>query len=104
MDSQTRLKEIRAALDTTYGERLKGVVLYGSEARGTASLDSDIDVLVLLDGPIRLWRDTQAAVRALYPLSLRYERPISAKPVDVRQYEAAKYPLYVNAKAEGALA
>lgn len=38
-----------------------------------------------------------------YDLILILERPISAKPVDVNAYEAAKFPLYARAKAEGVI-
>ena len=39
-----RLREI-------YGPRLKRLVLFGSQARGDATPESDVDVLVVLDGP-----------------------------------------------------
>ena len=39
------------ALSRLYGSRLKGVILYGSMARGGASPGSDIDLLVLLSPP-----------------------------------------------------
>lgn len=42
------LCRIKTKLQATYGSRLKGVMLYGSEARGEATEDSDIDLLVLL--------------------------------------------------------
>ena len=32
-----------------YGEHLKSVILYGSYARGDNSIDSDIDIMILLD-------------------------------------------------------
>jgi uncharacterized protein len=101
MNRKELLSEIKRRLLTVHGRRLQGVVLYGSEARGEAHSDSDIDVLVLLEGPIDYTRDLRANIDALYDLVLALERPISAKPVDVNAYEAAAYPLYRHAKAEG---
>ena len=57
MNQDRLLKEIRERLQTVYGERLDGVVLYGSRARREAEPDSDVDVLVLLKGPVKLWED-----------------------------------------------
>ena len=96
-------QEIKLRLQTAHGQRLRGVVLYGSEARGDAEPDSDIDVLVLLEGPISYLRDVKTNIRALYSLMLELERNISAKPVDVEEYRAAEFPLYQNAQREGVL-
>lgn len=98
------LAAIAARLRRAHGERLKGVVLYGSEARGEARPDSDIDVLVLLDGPIRLWDDIQTNVGALYDLVLEWGRTISAKPVDAATYETGAWPLHRVARREGIVA
>ena len=87
-----------------HGRRLRAVVLYGSEVRGNARPDSDLDVLVVLDGPIDYGRDLRTNINALYDLVLALERPISAMPVDASAYEAARIPCYRNAKAEGVLA
>jgi len=45
---QTILGEIEAALRGIYGDRLLGLVLFGSYARGTATPGSDIDLVLLL--------------------------------------------------------
>ena len=37
-------------------------------------------------------------------LTLALERPIDARPVDVMEYRAARYPLYRIAQAEGLVA
>jgi predicted nucleotidyltransferase len=103
-DGVLYLTNIRQRLLKAHGQRLRGVVLYGSEVRGEARPDSDIDVLVLLEGPIDYGRDVRTNIDALYDLFLALERPISAKPVDMAAYQTAAYPLYRNAKAEGILA
>ena len=103
MTREQLLKEIKTRLSKAHGKRLLGVVLYGSEARGTAGPDSDIDVLVLLEGPVNYGRDLETNIKTLYPLSLQIERPISPKPIDASEYESVECPLYQNAHREGIL-
>ena len=103
MDKHALLRRIKARLQDAFGDRLCGVVLYGSEARGDARADSDIDIMVLLKSPIRLWQDLRKSNRALYPLVLEINRVIEPRVVDIRSYEAAEMPLCRNAKREGIL-
>jgi predicted nucleotidyltransferase len=92
---------MKGLLRDVFRDRLRAVMLYGSEARGDSETDSDIDLLVLLEGPVNEGEDSWACIRALYPLVLELERPIHAKPTDIRIYEMQEYPLYRNAKEEG---
>ena len=101
MDTDQLLKEIKRRLAEAYGDRLQGVVLYGSALRGDMGPDSDIDVLVLLDGGARTWDDIKRASDALYDLMLDIGRTIDAMPVDIQRYERGSAPLYVNARREG---
>ncbi|MBI2339237.1 MAG: nucleotidyltransferase domain-containing protein [Deltaproteobacteria bacterium] len=95
------LQQIRKSLLSVLADRFRGVVLYGSEARGKAMADSDIDILVLLDGPVDIGSDLRLIIRALYPLQLKIGRPIHSTPVDVQAYQAGQFALYRNAKSEG---
>ncbi len=95
--------EVKRRLEAAYGDRLKGVVIYGSEATGRGGPDSDIDAMVLLDGPINLWDEIGRCVDATYSLALEVGRPIHAEPVDAEEYEKADFALYRRAKAEGVL-
>jgi predicted nucleotidyltransferase len=104
MSNQELLRQIKERLKAVHGDRLKGVILYGSQARGDYRPDSDIDVLVLLEGPIRFGRDLEKNLGAVYPLALELGRRISAKPVSAEQYRTVDCPLYRNARAEGILA
>jgi len=95
------LSDIRARLIAAHGERLRGVVLYGSEARGDANAGSDIDLLVLLDDVANYGQDLETNLQALYPLALEIGRPISAKPVSAREYGTVECPLHREARQEG---
>jgi predicted nucleotidyltransferase len=94
-------QEIKHRLAAAFGPRLRGVVLYGSEARGDATDDSDIDLLVLLDGPLSVGADLRAIINALYDLQLQIGRPIHAMPGEYNEYEAAELFLYQEVRREG---
>ncbi|MCK4374883.1 MAG: nucleotidyltransferase domain-containing protein [Candidatus Brocadiae bacterium] len=101
MNRQEIWRELKRRLEAAYGDRLKGVLVYGSEARGSASPDSDVDVMVLLQGPVHLWEEIGRSVDATYALALEIGRPIHPDPVDVAEFEAGEFSLYRNVKAEG---
>jgi uncharacterized protein len=95
------LQKCRALLHTLYGTRLHGIVLYGSCARGTEAPESDIDLMVLLEGPIDASQEIRRIWEVLYPLQLESDRLLSVMPVDVALYHRGEYALYRRAKAEG---
>lgn len=96
------LSRVKASLEKAYGDRLKGVVVYGSEARGEAEEDSDMDWLVPLDGDVDVWDDAKRIIHALYPIQLDVIRPIDAIPVNAGVYASGERGLYHNARREGA--
>jgi uncharacterized protein len=99
----TIVQKCKEVLSRTYGSRLKGLILYGSMARGEADLASDIDLLVLLSGPLDYFAELRQIVDILYPIQLESEQLISAKPALASDYEVGTISLYRNARREGVI-
>jgi predicted nucleotidyltransferase len=93
--------EIRPRLEAAFQDRFRGVLLFGSEARNQAGEDSDVDLMVLLQGPVRLGRDLETIVEALYPLQLKVDRPIHALPVSSEAFAEGRYAIHRSARREG---
>ncbi|MBL8089829.1 MAG: nucleotidyltransferase domain-containing protein [Anaerolineales bacterium] len=100
-NSEQVIRKCKEALTKVYGQRLKGVVLYGSMARKESLPDSDIDLLVLLDQPFDYFVELRQLVDVLYPTQLESEQLISAKPVLYNDFEMGNLSLYRNARREG---
>ena len=84
-----------------YGERLAGIMLYGSVARGDDGPESDVDLLVLIEGEFGLWEEIGRLVDLLYPMQLESDRLISARPARAEDYHRGATMLYRNAIEEG---
>ena len=94
-------QKCKEVLSQHYGPRLKGVILYGSIARGDAAAGSDIDLLVLLAAPFDYFAELRQIVDLIYPIQLESEELISAKPALASDYEMGSISLYRNAQREG---
>ncbi|MEW6203607.1 MAG: nucleotidyltransferase domain-containing protein [bacterium] len=99
------LQRIKERLQSLYGARFRGLVLYGSVARGNTNEDSDIDLLCLLEGPVSLWREIGTTVEAMHGLDLDGERyrVIEIIPVDVTDYEAGEFGFLQEVRREGVI-
>ncbi|MEW6200589.1 MAG: nucleotidyltransferase domain-containing protein [bacterium] len=96
------LQRIKERLQILYGDRLKGVILYGSEARGDAVPDSDIDILCVLDGSVNTWKEIRATVKATYSLKLEYlDRMFHITPVSKEDYDNGAFAMLRFARQEG---
>ena len=96
------LQRIKERLQALYGPRFRGLVLYGSVARGDADDDSDIDLLCLLEGPVNIVKEISPIVDVLSDLQQEYlERMFDVTAVSVEDFEEGSYPLAIEAKREG---
>ncbi|MBI4601744.1 MAG: nucleotidyltransferase domain-containing protein [Planctomycetes bacterium] len=101
MSSRGIGSRILERLKVSFGRRLRGVLLYGSRARGIATPDSDLDLMVLLEEPVDFGKDLDASIDAIYPLQLEVDYPIHVLPVSAEEFSSQEFGLYRNARREG---
>lgn len=81
------------------------IILYGSRARGDAKLESDYDLLVLIDGEITLKREDDFR-RRLFPIELETGAVLTVILTNKKDWNSSLYdamPLYQNIKREGVI-
>jgi predicted nucleotidyltransferase len=95
------LAELKEALAGVYGQKLKGLYLYGSYARGDLTPDSDVDVLVELEGQVRPTREMDRVSAIVADICLRHDVLLSLYPVPSEWLAERKSPLFENIRREG---
>ena len=106
MDLRKMLLELEEKLQRVYGNKLKAVILYGSVARGTATEESDIDIMVLVDGTaqeLRTFEDQLSDVST--DISIKYFRVFSIIDISYQEYMrwVDTSPFYRNVSKEGVI-
>ena len=97
------LTALRKQFEKVYGDRLIHMMLFGSRARGDAEPDSDIDVLVVLTGPVNAGEEIRRTGGIVSDLCLENDVVISCVFMDGQRYERKKGPLLRNIRKEGVL-
>ena len=100
------LLELEEKLQRVYGNKLKAVILYGSVARGTATEESDIDIMVLVDGTaqeLRTFEDQLSDVST--DISIKYFKVFSIIDISYQEYMrwVNTSPFYRNVSKEGVI-
>ena len=97
----TILSQLKTQLQNLYGDRLVNIVLFGSQARGDAVFGSDIDVLVVLKGPVKLGEEIKRTSHLVADLSLEYDEVISRLFMEKEHFLNRQGPLLRNIRKEG---
>ena len=98
------IEEFKVEVEKLYGKRLKNIILYGSWARNEATEDSDIDLLVILEGDILPGTEIDRMIEVITEINLKYNVLMAVYPVSERDYSNVKSPLLMNVRREGVIA
>ncbi len=95
------LKEFREEIEKLYSKRLRSIILYGSWARGDATEESDIDVLVVLEGEVIPGKEIDRMIDIITEINLKHGVLIAVYPVSEEDYSTINSPLLINVRREG---
>ena len=94
------LRELKTGLQSLYGDRLHGIYLYGSCARGEAGRESDMDILVVLDSIPSYSAEVDRTSALIASLSLRHSVSVSRVFVSLHDWQRGQTPFLLNAREE----
>jgi predicted nucleotidyltransferase len=99
---ETVLAELRERFAAIFGSRLDRLILYGSQARGDADDESDIDVMVVLTEPFEdRGVERERYLDVITELSLKYNTVVMPFFTDSATYASSDFGLYRNVRREG---
>ena len=96
----TILATLRRRLEEIYSDRLLRMVLYGSQARGEAEPGSDIDVLVVLKGPVNPGEEIARTGGAVADVPLGSGELVNCVYMDEERFEHRSGPFLHNIRRE----
>ncbi len=95
------LSQLKQQLQQTYQDQLVKLILFGSQARGDAESDSDIDVLVVLAGEVNPIAEIKRNNTLISNLSLETDQLINCIYLSEQDWHYLKTPLIQNIHKEG---
>jgi predicted nucleotidyltransferase len=98
------LDEMEEGLDHLYGERLQGVYLFGSRARGEAQPDSDVDILIVLDEVRHYYGELERTAALVSDLSLHYDVSISRVFLPASEWRQGEGPFLITVREDAVAA
>lgn len=95
------LRELKRGLVEIYGDQLNAVYLFGSFARGEGKLpDSDIDVMVVLNGEFNYREVEKRAIDFVASLCLEHDVVIICHYVSRNRYAESQMPFMFNVRKD----
>ena len=102
VEKQVLAEEVKNAMLELYGDRLSGIILYGSYARKDFNAGSDIDFLVLLDKTnLDYGEEIQRITKVVYPMMLDHDIIISCLPSPLDRWKLESSFFFDRVKKDG---
>ena len=95
------LQQVKSKLNELYEEQLESIILYGSQARGEAKMDSDIDILVVLKSAINPYAEIDRTSEFISQLCLDYDAVIYRHFISAEAFTTQNSPFLHNIRQEG---
>ena len=95
------LHQLRQEFTRLWGSRLSAVYLYGSQARGDAQPDSDVDILAVIRGDFDYFEILHSADAIVSRLSLENDLVITLSLASDEQLKNSQLSLFRNVRQEG---
>ncbi len=97
------IKELKEHLISKFGDNIKDVILFGSQAKGTAKEFSDYDVVIILKNDYD-WKYKNKIIDKTYEIDLKYDvicdiHIISQNEISYKL--RGKLPIFINAINNG---
>jgi len=98
------LRAYRRALTNIYGDRFRQMILFGSHARGEANEESDVDLLIVLEGPIDPFAELERTREITYNIALKNSINVERIFATLEQLQNSDFRIFKSLRDEGVAA
>ncbi|MBF2055947.1 MAG: nucleotidyltransferase domain-containing protein [Cyanobacterium sp. T60_A2020_053] len=96
-------ERLKKELELIYSNKLSRLILFGSQARGDANIDSDIDILVVLKGEVKQVNEIMKNSYLISNLCLEYDALINCFYISEEAMNSQNKSLIQNINKDGIL-